>query len=156
MVNYRSIVAVILAVVTALMLNVSSVQAAKVKKPLTYTPEQLEQIGTYTTDLQKMRDRLPELAELLNRKDWTFARNLIHGPLGELRLKMATVSRTLLPDVQPEAKRLSKEVFDDLVAIDTAAQIENFQVAIRKYTEVLKNFDAFLALIPEAAQSKAS
>ena len=154
--NYRSIIAVFLALVTALMLNVGSVQAAKVKKPLTYTSEQLEQIGAYTADLQEMRDRLPELAELLNRKDWTFARNLIHGPLGELRFKMATVSRNLIPNVQPEAKRLSKEVFDDLVAIDTAAQIENFQVAIRKYSEVLKNFDAFLALVPESARSNAS
>lgn len=153
MVNYRSIIAVFLALATALMLNVSSVQAAKVKKPLTYTGEQLEQIASYTADLQEMRDRLPELAVLLNQKDWTFARNLIHGPFGELRLQMARISRSLLPDVQPEAKRLSKEVFDDLVAIDTAAQIENYQVAIRKYSEVLKNFDAFLTLIPESARS---
>lgn len=153
MVNYRSVLAMILALVTALMLNVHSVEAAKVKKPLTYTSDQLEQLGEYTADLQQMRDRLPELGSLINQKDWTFTRNFIHGPLGELRVKMLNVARTLLPDAQPGAKKLAKEVFDDLVAIDLAAQNQNFQAAIKKYAEALKDFDEFLSLIPEAART---
>jgi photosystem II protein PsbQ len=153
MVNYRSVLAMILALVTALMLNVHGVEAAKVKKPLTYTSDQLEQLGEYTADLQQMRDRLPELGSLINQKDWTFTRNFIHGPLGELRVKMLNVARTLLPDAQPSAKKLAKEVFDDLVAIDLAAQNQNFQAAIKKYAEALKDFDEFLSLIPEAART---
>ncbi|MDX2242633.1 MAG: photosystem II protein PsbQ [Leptolyngbyaceae cyanobacterium bins.302] len=156
MVNYRSILAMFLALVTALMLNVGSVEAAKVKKPLTYTSDQLEQLGVYTADLQEMRDRLPELGTLINKKDWTFTRNFIHGPLGELRVQMSNVARTLLPDAQPVAKKLAKEVFDDLVAIDLAAQNQNFQTAIKKYAEALKDFDAFLGLVPEAARSSSA
>ncbi len=152
-VNFRAIVALILVVVTTLLLNVESVAAAKVKKPLTYTPDQLEQLSVYTSDLQAMRDRLPELGTLINQKDWIFARNFIHGPLGELRIQMANVSRTLLLDAQPESRKLAKEVFDDLVAIDLAAQNRNFQAAIKKYAEVLKDFDAFLSLVPPAARS---
>lgn len=156
MVNFRSIVAIILAVVATFMLSVSSVEAAKVKKPLTYTTDQLEQLSGYTSDLQVMRDRLPELGSLINKKDWIFARNFIHGPLGELRVQMANVSRTLLPDAQPGARKLAKEVFDDLVAIDLAAQNRNFPLAIKKYAEVLKGFDEFLALVPEAARSNSA
>lgn len=156
MVNFRSIVAVILAVVTALMLSVNSVEAAKVKKPLTYTSDQLEQLSVYTSDLQAMRDRLPELGSLINQRDWIFARNFIHGPLGELRVQMANVSRTLLPDAQPGARKLAKDVFDDLVAIDLAAQNRNFPVAIKKYAEVLKGFDEFLALVPAAARTNSA
>jgi photosystem II protein PsbQ len=156
MVNFRSIVAIILAVVTTFMLSVNSVEAAKVKKPLTYTSDQLEQLSVYTSDLQAMRDRLPELGTLINRKDWIFARNFIHGPLGELRVQMANVSRTLLLDAQPGARKLAKEVFDDLVAIDLAAQNRNFPTAIKKYAEVLKEFDEFLALVPEAARSNSA
>ncbi|MDX2230383.1 MAG: photosystem II protein PsbQ [Leptolyngbyaceae cyanobacterium bins.349] len=153
MVNYRSILAIILALVTALMLSVSSVEAAKVKKPLTYTSDQLEQLREYAGDLQKMRDRMPELGTLINQKDWIFARNFIHGPLGELRIEMMNVARTLLPEAQPGARKLAKDVFDDLVAIDTAAQIRNFSVATKKYNEVLKGFDEFLGLIPATARS---
>lgn len=154
MVNFRSIVAVILAVVTALMLNVNSVDAAKVKKPLTYTTDQIEQLSVYVRDLQEMRDRMPELGSLINKKDWIFTRNFIHGPLGEMRVQMSNVSRTLLPDAQPGARKLAKEVFNDLVGIDLAAQDRNFNVAIKKYAEVLKGFDDFLGLVPEAARTQ--
>lgn len=154
MVNYRSIFSMLLALLLALLLNVNAVEAAKPKKTLTYTPEQLEQIGEYVTDLQTVRDRLPELGSLINQKDWTFARNFIHGPMGELRVKMLNVARTLLPDAQPGAKKLAKDVFDDLVAIDLAAQNQNFQAAIRNYAATLKDFDTFLALVPAEARPK--
>jgi photosystem II protein PsbQ len=155
MLNYRSVVACILALVTAFLLNVGHAEAAKkVKQPPTYTAEQLEQIQAYAAELQTMRDRLPELAPLITRKDWTFTRNFIHGPLGELRIQMQNLSRTLLPDAQKSAQTLAKTVFDDLVAIDQAAQDNNYQVAIRKYASMTKDFDAFLALVPEAARPK--
>lgn len=155
MVNYRSVVAFILALVTAFLLNMGHAEAAKkVKKPATYTAAQLEQIQVYATDLQAMRDRLPELATLITQRDWTFTRNFIRGPLGELRIEMLNFSRTLLPDAQKSAQTLAKTVFEDLVAIDQAAQDKNYQVAIRKYASAIKDFDAFLALVPEAARPK--
>lgn len=156
MVNFRSLIALILVLITTLMLSVSPVEAAKVKKPLTYTSDQIQQLGEYTADLQTMRDRMPELGTLINKKDWIFARNFIHGPLGELRVKMANVSRTLLPDAQPGAQKLAKEVFDDLVTIDLAAQNRNFPLAIKKYAEALKGFDEFLGLVPEAARTNSA
>lgn len=155
MVNYRSVVACILALVTAFLLNTGHAEAAKkVKKPPTYTAEQLQQIQVYATDLQVMRDRLPELATLITQKDWTYTRNFIRGPLGELRVQMLNLARTLLPDAQKSAQTLSKTVSADLVAIDQAAQDKNYQAAIRKYASAIKDFDAFLALVPEASRPK--
>jgi photosystem II protein PsbQ len=151
MVNYRSILALVLAVVTAFMLNVGSVEAAKKpKKPLSYTADQIELIQNYAADLQVMRDRLPELATLIQERDWTFARNLIHGPFGELRVTMKNVASNLLPDAQENAKKLAKTVFDDLVAIDLAAQNSNSAAASSGYAKTVKDFDAFLNLIPSA------
>mgnify|MGYP002784451559 CR=1 FL=1 len=155
MVKFRSFFAVLLALVMVLMLNVGSVEAAKkVKKPQTYTSEQIETIRDYATDLKAMRDRLPELAPLITKKDWTYTRNFIHGPLGELRVQMLNLSRYLLPDAQPSAQKLAKDVFDDLVALDLAAQNSNYQLALKQYSATLKDFDAFYGLIPPAALPK--
>lgn len=154
MVKIRSIVSAALALLMVLVMGVGQVEAAKVKKPLTYVPEQIEQIQGYATELQAMRDRLPELGLLIQQRDWTFARNLIHGPLGELRIKMQNVSRNLLLDAQPAARTLAKNVFNDLTALDLAAQNSNAGAAQREYSAVVKDFDAFLALVPEAARPK--
>ena len=43
------------------------------------------------------RDRLPELATLVNEKDWTFTRNLIHGPMQEVGREMLYINQRLLP-----------------------------------------------------------
>lgn len=150
MMKFRSVLAILLALVTAFMLNVGSVAAAKVKKPQTYTPAQLERIQEYASTLQATRDRLPELATLIQQQDWTFTRNFIHGPLGELRSDMSALIRNLLPDAQPSARLLAKTVFDDLIAIDTAAQAGDYKKAIRNYAETLRDFDAFTAILPKA------
>jgi photosystem II protein PsbQ len=150
--KFRPILAVLLALVTVFMLNVGSVTAAKTKKPQVYTSEQLEQIKTYATDLQAIRDRFPELAALIQKQDWTFTRNFIHGPLGELRIQTLNLTRNLLPDAQPAALSLSKSLFSDLVAIDLAAEKGTYQPAIRNYAKSVKDLDAFLALVPEAAR----
>ncbi|MBM0741205.1 photosystem II protein PsbQ [Phormidium sp. CLA17] len=154
MVKIRSIMSAALALLMVLVIAVGQVEAAKVKKPLTYAPEQLEQIQGYATELQAMRDRLPELGALVQQQDWTFTRNFIHGPLGELRVKMQNVSRVLLPDAQPGARKLAKEVFNDLTALDLAAQTSKVAVAQREYGAAVKDFDSFLAMVPEAARLK--
>jgi photosystem II protein PsbQ len=150
MVNYRSILSLILALITAFWLNVNSVEAARAKKPLTYTSQQIEQLQGYAGELQVVRDRFSELEALIDKEDWTFTSNFIHGPLGELRFKLASVVRTLLPSAQAEARSLSKEVFGDLNAIEMAAQSSDYKAATRGYVNLTKDLDAFLMLIPKA------
>lgn len=152
MVNYRSVVALFLAFITSLMLTACS---SAPKKPPTYSNTQLESIQRYASDLQTMRDRLPELATLITKQDWTFTRNFIHGPLGELRVTMAGVTRNLLPDAKPGAQTISQTVFEDFEAIDLAAQDGNYSKAIKEYAAALKDFDAFLGVVPPAARPQA-
>jgi photosystem II protein PsbQ len=151
MVKYRSIVSVLLATVVAvLMLFGNPVAEARTVKTPTYTSEQLEQIQSYASELSAIRDRLPELGDLIQKQDWVFTRNFIHGPLGDFRFKMLSLSRLLLPNAQAEANKLAKAVFDDLIAIDLAAQDRKYQPAVSSYAETLKDFDAFLQLVPKA------
>ncbi|HIK14127.1 MAG TPA: photosystem II protein PsbQ [Leptolyngbyaceae cyanobacterium M33_DOE_097] len=150
MVKFRAIISFLLVLVTVVVVNWGSPAAAKPpKKPTTYTTEQIQQLQAYAADVAEMRDRLPELADLIQKQNWVFVRNFIHGPLGEIRTKMLTMSRNLLPDAQKEANQLSKAVFDHLVDIDQAAASQNYKVAVRSYAETVRDLDTFLNLIPQ-------
>ncbi|XGV95330.1 MAG: photosystem II protein PsbQ [Leptolyngbya sp. BL-A-14] len=147
MVKYRAAVAFILMVIAVVLVSFSSVAEAKT---LSYTPSQIEDIQTYAAEVSEIRDRLPELATLIQSEDWTFVRNFIHGPLGELRTKMAYISRSLLPADQAKARAQVAETFKNLVAIDAAAEKKDYKAAIRSFGKATKSLDAFLELVPAA------
>ena len=148
--NYRSIVAAILALVIVMLVNLNLVAEAKTATPTTYTPDQIEQIQDYVAELSTFRDRLPELANLIQKQDWIYVRNFIHGPLGEIRATMLNVSRNLLPQEQAQARKVAKSVADNLVAIDRAALDGNYKVAVRNYAETVRDLATFLELVPKA------
>jgi photosystem II protein PsbQ len=148
--KFQSILAIALALVAVVVFSFGSPAEAKRGKATTYSAEQLAEIQASAANLTAVRDRLPELAELIQKQDWVFVRNFIHGPLGELRATMSRVSRNLLPDAQKQALKLLRDVFDDLETIDVAAQNRDYKLAIRNYAETLRDFDAFLDLIPKA------
>jgi len=150
MVKLRSIIVVVLALVLVVVLNLGSVAEAK-PRPKAYTAEQIEQIQAYVSDLSAVRDRLPELATLIQKQNWIFVRNFIHGPLGEVRTKMLNLSRNLLPDAQPQSRAAAKLVFNHLVAIDEAAAKGDYKAAIRNYAQTIRDFDGFLQLVPQAS-----
>ncbi len=149
MVKYQSIFTAVLAVVMVVLLNLGNVAEAKrAAKPLSYTSEQIAQVQEYAAELSALRDRMPELADLIQKQDWVFVRNFIHGPLGELRAKMLYAAQNLLGDDQKQARTVAKAVFDNLVAIDQAAQNRDYKLAIRNYAETIRDFDNFLNLLP--------
>src|SRR4028119_561762 len=98
MVRSRSILSLILAMVAVFLISCGSPTVAKV--PPTYTAAQIEQIKEYAPTLLALRDRMSEIPVLIQRRDWIGVRNFIHGPLGELRLKMTYITRNLLPTDQ--------------------------------------------------------
>lgn len=147
MTKHRSILSIFLALVAVLLISCGSPTVAKVP---TYTPEQVAEIQSYAKEVSAMRDRLPELQDLIQKEDWTFVRNFIHGPLGELRVKMSAVTRDLLPNAQKPSRQAAKEVFDALVTIDRAAEETDSELATRKYSEAVKAFAAFFQLVPQA------
>ncbi|HAZ45995.1 MAG TPA: photosystem II protein PsbQ [Cyanobacteria bacterium UBA11369] len=145
--RFRSILAVVLACVTVFLVSCSS--ATEVKPP-TYTSAKLELIGKYTSSIEAMRDRLPELAKLIQDENWVFTKNFIRGPLGELRAKMSQVERNLLPNDQPKAKEVGQQVIEDLIGIDAGAEAQDYKATIRSYAALKKDIDAFLGLTPKA------
>lgn len=149
MTKYRSILAVVFAVVAVFVISVSNPVAAKPLKKLTYTPEQITEIQNHAGELTTMRDRFPELADLIQQKDWTFVRNFIHGPLGEIRIKMSQITRDLLPDAQKKAREVARDIADDLVDLDQAAAASNYKLAVRYYNQATQNLETFFSLLPQ-------
>ena len=145
--RYRSILALILVLVTTFLVSCGGPSASK--QPPTYTAQQIEQIQQYADRLGEMRQRLSTLAGNIQDRDWVEVGSLIHGPLGTLRQEMNYLSRQLLPQEQKVARDLAKNVFKSLNTIDAAASENNYSEAIRNYGLAVKNLDEFLQLVPE-------
>ncbi len=146
----RSILALFLAVLATFAVSFSSLAATP--KTATYTPAQIEQIQQkYVPPILEARDRITsELETLIKERNWVYVGMFIHGPLGTLRQDMAYLSRNLLPKDQPESRKIAKEVFGHLEAIDKAAEANNYEAALKNYREALKDIDAFLQQVPSA------
>ena len=147
MAKIRSLTGLLLAAIAVLVIGCSA-PAAKVT---TYTPEQIGVISTYTNGVVALRDRMPELETYIDKKNWGDVQYFIHGPLGELRARMDRLARQLLPETQDEAKLLAKDLYKHLVKIDEAADSRDTQLASSQYYEALKDFDAYLTLVPDNA-----
>jgi photosystem II protein PsbQ len=145
---YRSILAGIFALFTVILVSCGAPQA---KAPPTYSAEQITQIQSSASRLVGMRDRMGELEELIEAKNWPYVDMFIHGPLGTLREQTSRISRSLLlPSEQKTAADMAKDLFNHLEAIDAAAKANDYYQAVRNYNESLADFDAFLDLIPSS------
>lgn len=147
MVRYRSFLALILVIVATFLISCSGSTTASV--PPTYTAAQVEQIQELVPDMQSLRDRMQEVPSMIQRRDWIDVTNFVHGPLGELRLKMTYVTRRLLPQDQDKARQLIRDFFDNLVKIDQAAQQSDPKKVALNYREALADIDSFLKLLPQ-------
>ncbi|MFM6208058.1 photosystem II protein PsbQ [Planktothrix sp.] len=146
--RYRSILACILALVTTFVVGCGS---PKVEIPKTYTEAQIQQIQKYNSDIVGLRDRFTtELPRYISARNWVQVDAFIHGPLGTLLQEMNYLTKNLLPDTQPKARQLSREVFEHLVEVTKAAENRDLVKAASGYEEALKDLDAFLALVPKA------
>lgn len=143
----RSIFALMMAFLMAFLVSCSSVEA---KVPTTYTAAQIQQIQRYVPTLTELRSRMDNLGTLIQKRNWVDTRTYIHGPLGDLRNTMKTVSASLLPKSQQQAVDLTKSLFADLVNIDLAAKDLDYAKVTASYQKAVNDFDSFLQLIPKA------
>ena len=143
----RSIFALMMAFLMAFLVSCSSVEA---KVPTTYTTAQIQQIQRYVPTLTEFRSRMDKLGTLIQQRNWVDTRTYIHGPLGDLRNTMKTVSGSLLPKSQRQAVDLTKSLFADLVNIDLAAKDLDYAKVTASYQKAVNDFDTFLQLIPKA------
>lgn len=145
--SYRSILAVILTLVTTLLVSCGSPTAAK---PPTYTTAQIEQIQQLAASVAAMRDKMPNLEAKIQDRNWTDIGTYIHGPLGELRRDISHITRELLPQDKKAAIEAEKDLFLRLEKIDLAAAKNKYDVAIQNYQAALQDFDEFLQAVPKA------
>lgn len=148
----RSILPVILLLVTTLLVSCGGPTASA---PPTYTPEKLAQIKTYRISVDKARERMPELSDLIQEENWVDTRSFIHGPLGLIRRNMTYLSNALLEEDTEKATPLAKEVFKNLDDIDAAAKESNYSAAISEFNQAIRSFDAYLDLIPQTEEEAA-
>ncbi|MEG4576872.1 photosystem II protein PsbQ [Microcoleus sp. N3A4] len=143
----RSFFALMMAFLMAFLVSCSSVEA---KIPTTYTAAQIQQIERYVPTLTEFRSRMDNLGTLIQKRNWVDTKTYIHGPLGDLRNTMKTVSASLLPKSQQQAVDLTKSLFADLVDIDLAAKNLDYAKVTASYQKAVNDFDSFLQLIPKA------
>ena len=147
MIRPRSILALMMSFLMAFLVSCSSVEA---KVPTTYTAAQIQQIQRYVPTLTELRSRMDTLGTLIQKRNWVDTRTYIHGPLGDLRGAMKSVSASLLPKEQQKSVDLTKSLFADLVNIDLAAKDFDYAKVSSSYQQAVNDFDAFLQLIPKA------
>ncbi|RMF26072.1 MAG: photosystem II protein PsbQ [Cyanobacteria bacterium J083] len=147
--HIKSTLVLILVLVASLLVSCGGSVA---KAPPTYTPEKIAEITTIAKQVNIARDRMGELEKAIEEQNWIDVRSFIHGPLGSLRRDMGYVTRALLPQDQEQASQLTKDLFAHLEDIDAAAKEKNYSVAMSEYRDAIKDFDAFLALVPKAPE----
>lgn len=148
---FRNLLSLVLILVTTLLVSCSSPNQAKI--PTVYSPEKIAQLQVFVEPIDTAQEQMSTLKELIQTENWVDTRNFIHGPFGYLRQDMRILVGKLLPKDQSKAEQLSKEIFTHLERIDAAAKTRNSGVAQAQYVEAMKDFDAFLSLIPQSGNS---
>jgi photosystem II protein PsbQ len=149
MLRFRSLLSLILVLVTTLLVSCGGPSATIA--PPTYTAEKIEQLQSLAAPIEVAREKMSDLQSLIEKENWVDTVTFIHGPLGLLRQQMSYLSGSLLPKDQPKAQQLAKEVFRHFEQLDVAAKARNYGEVVSQYREALKDFDAFLSLIPKAS-----
>lgn len=149
MARFRSFLGFLLAVLAVCIVGCGG---AKVSQPTTYTPEQMAQVETYSSAVLELRDRFPELEQYIQTKDWVDISTFIHGPMGELRVKLGRLAARLLPQDAKQAKALAEDLGNRLERLDAAASEYNQIEAASQYRKALDDFDEFLALVPRGSE----
>ena len=122
------------------------------RKPPTISPETISAITRQAEGFLASRDKLPELADLVNRKDWIFTRNLIHGPMQEVGRQMLYINKLLLPADRAEADLRARQLKASLAELDEAARLQDGENLRKSYIKVASNFGRYAQILPEEVQ----
>ena len=146
----RRLATLALALVVCFGLIVSTAEA-KNNKSKTISPEDMAVIRRQAEGFMEAKSRLPELATLVNEKDWIFTRNLLHGPMQDLGREMLYINQRLLPADRREANKLATELKTALAELDEAARLQDGARLSKEYIKVASGFGSYAEIIPSAA-----
>ncbi len=146
----RRLVAMTLAL--ALTVSLAACGGNQARKPPSISPEDLSSITRQAEGFLSSRDKLPELADLVNKKDWIFTRNLIHGPMQEVGRQMLYINELLLPADRAEADLRARQLKASLAQLDEAARLQDGENLRKSYIKVASNFGRYAQILPEEVQ----
>ena len=141
------------ALVLLLCVGFISPAEAKGKAAKTISPEDMAVIRRQAEEFMEAKDRLPELATLVNERDWGFTRNLIRGPMQPLGREMLYINQRLLPQDRKEADKRAAELKTALAELDEAARLQDGSRLTKEYSRVASGFGAYTEMIPAEALS---
>jgi photosystem II protein PsbQ len=144
----RSFLSLILVLVTTFLVSCSGPSVAT--PPPTYTPEKIAQIEVLYAPVAAARERMSQLGEFIENRNWVNTASYIHGPLGGIRRDIRYLNESLLVKDQKQAAQIAKELFGDFEQIDAAAKDQSYSQAAVQYQEALRHFDQYIDLIPRA------
>jgi photosystem II protein PsbQ len=141
----------------ALLLSVSLVACSgdQGRRPPTISPQDMTLIARQTEGFLAAKERLPELADLVNARDWVFTRNLIHGPMQDLGREMLYINQRLLPADRAEANRRATRLKTALAELDEAARLQDGDSLRKSYINVATGFSSYAEVIPSEAVAMA-
>lgn len=99
------------------------------------------------------RNRLPELAELVNERNWVFTANLIHGPMQEVGREMSYINQRLLPADRPEANKLAQNLKTAMAQLDEATKLQDADKLRKAYIQVASGFGLYAQVLPDQVQA---
>lgn len=143
---------VVLCLATVLCLGLSACDGSQGKKPPTISPEDMALIERQAEGFLAARNRLPELAALVNERNWVFTANLIHGPMQEVGREMLYINKLLLPADQAQANQRANQLKTALADLDEAARLQDGDGLRKAYIKVASGFGSYAEVIPAAAQ----
>ena len=85
--------------------------------------------------------------------DWTFTRNLIHGPMQEVGREMLYINQRLLPQDRAAANKLATSLKDAMADLDEAARLQDDAKLQKSYEDLVTSFTNYSEVIPEQALS---
>jgi len=143
----------LLALVAVLSIGLVACDGGGSAKAAVLSPEALAGIQRQADGFFAAKDRLPELATLVNERNWVFTRNLIHGPMQEVGREMLYINKLLLPSERAEATQRANELKASLADLDEAARLQDGEALRRAYIKVASGFGLYAQLLPEEVKA---
>jgi photosystem II protein PsbQ len=139
----------VMAVAVILSVSLVACDGSQNRAAATLSSDDISEITLQATGFLAARDRLPELADLVNRRDWTFTRNLIHGPMQEMGRQMLYINKRLLPGDRAEANALASKLKTSLAQLDEAARLQDGEALRKAYIKVASGIGNYAQILPD-------
>ena len=143
----------LLAIALVLSVGLAACDGSKAKAAPSLSADDIAFITRQAEGFLDARNHLPELATLVNVKNWVFTRNLIHGPMQEVGREMSYINQRLLPADRPEANKRAEELKTALAELDEAARLQEGERLTRDYIRVASDFGLYAQVLPEQVKT---